>query len=517
MHQAPYYNLVDEPWIPILRKDGIPDMTGLADLFSRSEDIADLAVRPHERVALMRLLLCLCYASGDGGLKKERIAEDVPAYLQEWKDRFWLYHPECPFLQIATLKPAKEEKLTPFSKLDLALSTGNNSTLFDHVGQKAQMTPASLAVSLLTTQCFSPGGTNSQVYWQGELTTRYTHSAPCIYKCMLHVFVRGKNLLETLFLNIVQINDLKRVYSHVGEDWLGRPYWEFIPQGIGDEKAVKNATETFMGRLVPLSRAICLKDTGVLYGEALVYPSFDNGFPAEPTATVYLQKKGKEEKKVLLALRPDRAVWRELPALMGAVRETLKNDGVRGPVALNILSSQSETDWVYEIIAAGVAYDSKKTASIIDTMESIYPLRRAMLTEQGQEDYQAGVQAAEYMASRLASAVSRFRESLDAGWQQSLSKAAQGKAKLEEKLHRQALLAYWSGVEQRLALLFDMASSETQEEFARLEAEWQIFIRQEALRAYDLVCGELSGRHEQAYVRGRSRLTWKKKNEEVPA
>ncbi len=55
-------NLIDDAWIPCVRLDGELCLASLRDCFT-DEGIADVAVRPHERVALMRLLLCLAYAA----------------------------------------------------------------------------------------------------------------------------------------------------------------------------------------------------------------------------------------------------------------------------------------------------------------------------------------------------------------------------------------------------------------------------------------------------------------------
>ena len=296
MHREPRYNLVDESWIPVLRKDGTQDFVGLAELFSRAGEIADLAVRPHERVALMRLLLSLCYAVMDNGsLKRDELATKVTGYLQQWRDSFWLYHPERPFLQIAGLKPNKKDTITPFSKLDFALSSGNNAMLFDHVGERARPDTKALAMALLSYQCFSPGGLISQVRWRGVETSKSSTDAPCIASSMLHVFIRGKDLADTLWLNIVPLRDLKRIYGYLGEGWFGRPYWEKLPEHREHKEAVDNATKTFLGRLVPLSRAVLLRENGMLHGEALSYPGVQAGFPAEPTATVVLNKKEKKE------------------------------------------------------------------------------------------------------------------------------------------------------------------------------------------------------------------------------
>ena len=53
-------NLADNPWIPVLQKDGIKREASLLEVFSKGKELADLAVRPHERVALMRLPCLYC-------------------------------------------------------------------------------------------------------------------------------------------------------------------------------------------------------------------------------------------------------------------------------------------------------------------------------------------------------------------------------------------------------------------------------------------------------------------------
>ena len=59
-------NLTTDPWIPVLWNDGATRAATLADIFVCGQDIRDLAVRPHERIALMRLFLCVAHAALDG-------------------------------------------------------------------------------------------------------------------------------------------------------------------------------------------------------------------------------------------------------------------------------------------------------------------------------------------------------------------------------------------------------------------------------------------------------------------
>ena len=67
-------NLTIDPWIPALRTDGLRDLFSLHDLFTQARELRDLAVKPHERIALMRLLLCISQAALDG----KAFAESTP-------------------------------------------------------------------------------------------------------------------------------------------------------------------------------------------------------------------------------------------------------------------------------------------------------------------------------------------------------------------------------------------------------------------------------------------------------
>ena len=111
------FNLIDSPWIPVLMTDGQTDVIGLHALFDCAESIADFAVRPEERVALMRLLMCISYASQGTSPWDDHLNEleaDALDYLNRWRDSFWLHHDVKPFLQIAGLAFAGKncDKLT---------------------------------------------------------------------------------------------------------------------------------------------------------------------------------------------------------------------------------------------------------------------------------------------------------------------------------------------------------------------------------------------------------------------
>lgn len=59
-------NLATDAWIPIVWNVGKAGTVSLREAFERAHEIQDLAVRPHERIALMRLLICIAQAALDG-------------------------------------------------------------------------------------------------------------------------------------------------------------------------------------------------------------------------------------------------------------------------------------------------------------------------------------------------------------------------------------------------------------------------------------------------------------------
>ena len=59
-------NVAFDDWIPVVTTAGKRQLASLCEVLTDGEQFADLAVRPHERVALMRLFLCVAHAALDG-------------------------------------------------------------------------------------------------------------------------------------------------------------------------------------------------------------------------------------------------------------------------------------------------------------------------------------------------------------------------------------------------------------------------------------------------------------------
>jgi len=136
-------NLTVDPWIPALRADGRRGLFSLQNLFGQAHELRDLAVKPHERIALMRLLLCITQAALDGPADERdwetcepRIQPRVRDYLEKWRAAFELFGDGPRFLQ---MKPGVVADPTPvmekegITRLNLCLASGeSNATLFDN-------------------------------------------------------------------------------------------------------------------------------------------------------------------------------------------------------------------------------------------------------------------------------------------------------------------------------------------------------------------------------------------------
>lgn len=510
-------NVAFDDWIPVVTAAGERRLASLCQVLAEGHRFADLAARPHERVALMRLLLCVAHAALDGPKDYDEwceVPDQLPSavrqYLKQWEDSFELFHHESPWLQVADLTSSATESkgtkalpsATSTSKLSFFYATGNNTTLFDHGGMQEirQMENGELALAVLTYQCFSPGGLISQVYWRGKQTTKSSKDAPCAPGSMIHAILRGGNLAESVHLNLPTHEDIRFVY---GNTELGKPVWECFPAGPNDEKHVKNATETYLGRLVPLARVIRLDCGGasMLLGAGLAYPTFSDGFPQEPTATVVVRTAAKKEDRTILAYRPSRALWRELSAIM--VKRTANGSG--GPLSLRAVQDER----VCDVIVGALARDQ---ANIVDTAESVFKVPPKLVTPEGVSAYEAEVKTAEEIAVRLARAVERYRATKDGGWEGRLKGAGPAKIELRAKLNGIASTHYWTAVEKNLPLLMAYVESLGTDAVESTRDAWRKMLFACACDAYRTACGQETPRQIRAFTEGWSRLV-KSKNE----
>lgn len=506
-------NVAFDQWIPVVTLDGKPKRVSLIEIFSQGHSLADLAVKPHERVALMRLFVCVAHAALDGPKDYEdwldvplRLSDAGEKYLHKWKESFELFHPTKPWLQVTNLDSGKpgEEGWGPVSKLGFFLASGANSTLFDHDGMNndhRDIDLSSTILSLISFQCFSPGGLISQVMWNGIQTSKSSKDGPCVTASMVHALIRSESIAMSIRSNLPTFESVGLAY---GGRPIGRPVWESMVLTSGDRESIDNATSTYMGRLVPMTRVIKLHNSGkkMLLGEGLPYPSFSDGFPAEPTAIVIVKTKEKKQERVLLSYRPGRAFWREL----GAIITRRNAEGVGGPLSMLSLEEGDACD----LIVCALARDQ---ASILDTAESVYHIPSILLSQDGRRTYEAEVNKSEDFARRLGWAIEDYRRTLDGGWEGRLKSAGQSKGDLLNRLHGNASILYWTKVEKRIGLLMAHVQALGSDTAESTREEWRAMLWQSTREAYQSVCGQDTPRQMKAFTEGWKKLHFKYKDD----
>lgn len=499
-------NIAFDPWIPVITTQGERKFVSLSTLFTEGNQLADLVVRPHERVSLLRLFICIAHAAADGPKNYDEwlnipttLAEAVLRYLTQWKDSFEFFHPVKPWLQVPSISDKQNTSpdwenisaWTPASNLCLTYSSGHNPTLFDHMGGQERLMPIEMVIiSLLSFQCFSPGGTTSVVFWHGKKINRYSSDSPCISTSMLHAFLRGENVLSTICLNMPTYSDIKRIYPE-----LGQPLWEMMPTSFEDDVAIRNATQTYLGRLVPLSRLVLIhpKKPYMLLGNGLDYPKYSDSFPQEPTATVVMTH---DKKRAILSYDPAKSIFRQLAAII--VKRDADNIG--GPLSLRNIGEDAD----FDLQVCALAH---KQGSLLDAFESVVTIPRQLATQEGQNTYDAEITRAENIFYFLGNAIEKYRQEIDSGWEEKVKNAGPKNKIIRSILRSHVANFYWTAVEKNITLLLAVIRALGTDETGPRKKEWHKFLASTAYAAYRSTTANDTPRQVLAFATGWHYLT----------
>ncbi len=103
------YNLIDQPFIPVIDLNGIPQEVSLLDVLIKAPSFSRISASlPHTNAALYRLLLAVLHrVFGPTTLDEwERLwrkgafdAQSLETYLRKWQSRFDLFASNRPFFQ----------------------------------------------------------------------------------------------------------------------------------------------------------------------------------------------------------------------------------------------------------------------------------------------------------------------------------------------------------------------------------------------------------------------------------
>ncbi len=474
-------NLVTGEWLPVLYQSGEVKKVSLENFFRDADHIIDLAVPPHQRVALMRLLICIAQTALNGPENEDQWSackKDIPdaclEYLTEHTEKFNLYG-DNPFMQVPTLKASHNATV---DKLDFGLSSGNNACLFDHAASPAGRLHDDrwIALMLVTFLNNSPGGKIGVTKW-GDKSTQpgkekgpgESEHAPCIEGSLLHSYVRRNNMLATVHVNMLTraaIDELANIR------W-GRPVWE-LDRTDRDNAELRKSVTTYLGRLVPLSRAVLLEKGSRTFtlANGLNYPKLPE---CRETAGTVVER---DERLAYISTSLDRHPWRELNSIL-----SLKSNKKGGPLAFRHLQRRSTSESL-DIWTGGLAVDRGK---ILDTGEWSFNVPADMLGNEGAlGKYQGGVEHAEKAESNLLASVKEYARTM----------------KMEKAPVSKARVHFWSWLDQHYDCLLESAN----DAFTSLDDKWTPLLRRAMRSAYQAACPAATPRQIQAFAIGQSRL-----------
>jgi CRISPR system Cascade subunit CasA len=308
------FNLLDEPWIPVRMIDGQLRDVGLLKLFEQAKEINALAeTSPPSLIALYRMLLAITHRALTGAQgtwwDRDRAAwyrEGLPKqalqnYLEHWRERFWLFHPDQPFMQVAALATAAEiKKKTPWTKISLANASGDDPAVFDHSCDRTPtaITPSDATRTLLGFLQFTPGGLV-------RVMRGSDNAGPLVNTAA--VLPVGETLNETLCLALqppasASMNDL--------------PSWEKPAASLEDLRSVPSLATGSNDRYTRLSRAVLLDPEDdyrirwIRFAAGVALKNDENA--PDPMASYRSGSNG----LVRVSFSEGRAFWRDLPALV---------------------------------------------------------------------------------------------------------------------------------------------------------------------------------------------------------
>lgn len=326
------FNLLDEPWIRVMLPDCAVREVSLLEALTQAHAFSALAGElPTQDMAILRVLLAVLHTvfsrtDADGRPRPVEDKDDalgrwqalwalrrfpeepVRAYLEKWRERFYLFHPERPFYQVA--QAANGTEFTA-AKLNGAISESSNKIRLFPMragAEKNRLSYAEAARWLIYLNGFDDTSAKPK---QKNLPSP---GAGWLGKLGL-IAAQGENLFETLMLNLVMLSDQDEPW---GEN---RPVWE-LERPRTQERCEISMPDNQAELLTLQSRRLLLQREGQwVTGYRLLGGDFFNKVNAyAEQMTLWTHVPGKGSQPPYDQPRrhdPGRQIWREFPAIAG--------------------------------------------------------------------------------------------------------------------------------------------------------------------------------------------------------
>jgi hypothetical protein len=221
-HDEPFYNLIEEPWIPVMMVDGTNTTLSLGSVLFYAHEIARPAVDdPITSYGLRRFLNALGWMaySFDPGYDWVGVARDGAPLPRDAVERVidrispccWLLHPDTPFLQVAELRSCAttarkrlEDVTFEFGSMHSHIPSGNNEAWW-YRQTDAATTPAAAALGLLARHIAATPGNETDVRTLAGEKTRRTEGGLLLAgpRDVTHVWWEGPTLSSQMITSLL--------------------------------------------------------------------------------------------------------------------------------------------------------------------------------------------------------------------------------------------------------------------------------------------------------------------------
>lgn len=381
------FNLIDEPWVRVLNADGSTAEVSLRDALVRAHEFIDLGGETQtQNIAVLRLLLAVVHTvfsrmdeNGEAApLEDEEMALDrwaalwengalpeqpIAAYLDKWHERFWLFHPERPFMQAVS---AENGTSNDAKKLIGELSESNNKIRLFQMRSgdgKTSVCYSEAARWLIYLNAFDDNGLkprkNDAATWVGRLGV---------------VYAIGRSLFETLLLNMVLLKDNQEIWQE------NRPLWEQEPRKWLNKIPVPDNQAEIL--TVQNHRILLERENGRVKRYTVVngdYFGTENIFTEQMTKWYLKEKKSDANIYTPVKWDASRQMWRDFSNLF------LSADGAKMPGVVSwgafLRKKRIVSAKITHFGALSVQYKGQFMSSIVDSYGDELTFHTALFSE----------------------------------------------------------------------------------------------------------------------------------------
>lgn len=421
------FNLLDEPWVRVIDKSCNVIEVSLKDAIVNAHEYKALRGElPTQDVAVMRVILAVLHtvisrydeygeenaleddedealerwkAWWDNGRFPEKAVSD---YLDKWRERFWLFHPDRPFFQVAGLNKGTKNET---KKLNGEISESKNKKRFFNsysYNEKEAINYSQAARWLIHLNGFDDvslkGDKENKAKAGGKLPTA---KRGWLGQLGL-IYLVGNNLFESLMMNLVMICD-----DVVQNEQ--KPIWEY--DVVSDSERTPKPVPTNLAELYTVQfRRILLdrNEKGVCGYIVLAGDYFSDDAAYKEPMTLWRKPDAKTSEIIPKKHDPSKQMWREFSALYNE-SDVNKRAGVI--IWYKIISTYFNRPMRTKIVS--LVYDEKQATSlpVKNVFSDSLTMHSAILSELG-KGWRSSIETEIKRCDELAGAIVKLAQNL---------------------------------------------------------------------------------------------------------